>query len=101
MSYETILFAVVAAALYAGTAFMKQLPTDKPEQFDRTKFLATIILGGLIGVVAALKGIVPDQTSVELQLALYAGTTVVIENGIKIVVRFTRKFVEIKWVGWT
>jgi len=92
MSVETIFLALVAAALYAGTAFIKKAPTDKPEEFNWTKFGATIILGAGIGVAAALKGIVPDQTSVELQLALFAGATAIIENAIKTVIRLVRKY---------
>ena len=92
MAVETIFLALVAAALYAGTQFVKKWPSDKPEEFDWTKFFATVILGGLIGVAAALKGIVPDQTSVELQLGLFAGATVIIENGIKTAIRLFRKY---------
>lgn len=93
MAIETIIYAAIAAVLYAGTQFVKKVPTDKPEEFDWNKFLATVGLGAVIGVAAALKGIVPDQTSVELQLALFAGATAVIENGIKIVVRLARKYI--------
>lgn len=93
MAIETIFLALVAAALYAGTQFIKKVvPGDKPEEFDWTKFAATVILGGLIGIAAALKGIVPDQTSVELQIGLFAGATVIIENAIKTVIRLVRKY---------
>ena len=96
MAIETIFLALVAAMLYAGTQFIKKVPTDKPEEFNWTKFLATVVLGGAIGVAAALKGVVPDQTSVELQLALFAGATAVIENGIKIAWRLANKYLMIE-----
>lgn len=92
MVVETIVLAIIAAVMYAGTQFVKKWPTDKPEEFDWYKFGATVGLGLVIGIISASRGIVPDQTSVELQLGLYAGATVIIENAIKIVVRVVRKY---------
>ena len=92
----TIVFAMIAAAMYAGSQFVKKWPGDKPEEFDWYKFGATVVLGGLIGTAASLKGDVVDQTSIELQLFLFAGATAIIENGIKIVVRFIRKYINAK-----
>jgi len=92
----TIMYATIAAIMYAGSQFIKKWPGDKPEDFDWYKFGATVILGGLIGIAAALKGDVVDQTNVELQLLLFAGATAIIENSIKIVVRFIRKYIHAK-----
>ena len=91
MSVETIFLALVAAMLYAGTAFIKKVPSDKPEEFDWAKFFATVILGGLIGVMYARTDIIPDQTGIELQLGVFAGTTAIIENMIKIAWRTIQK----------
>jgi len=92
----TIVFAMIAAVMYAGSQFIKKWPGDNPEDFDLYKFAATVILGGLIGIAAALKGDVVDQTSIELQLFIFAGATAIIENSIKIVVRFIRMYVHAK-----
>jgi len=93
---ETIVFAMIAAVMYAGSQFVKKWPGDNPEDFDWYKFGATVILGGLIGIAVALKGDVVDQTNVELQIFLFAGATAIIENSIKIVVRFIRKYINAK-----
>ena len=89
---QTVVLAIVAAIMYAGTQFMKKEATDKPEQFDWTKFMSTVFLGGIIGIISGLKGIVPSEETIQLQLALFAGSTVIIENVIKIVVRLFRKY---------
>lgn len=88
----TIIVAIIAAASYAATQYLKRIPTDHPEAFDKTKFLATVTLGALIGMVSALNGVIPDQTNVELQLILYAGATVIIENVIKIIYEMLKKY---------
>jgi len=93
MTVETVILAMVAAVLYAGTAFIKKVPMDEPEKFNWVKFLATIVLGLAIGIAAATKGIIPDQTSMELQLGLFAGSTAIIENVIKLVLRIIKKYV--------
>lgn len=92
----TIVFAMIAAIMYASSQFIKKWPGDNPENFDWYKFGATVILGGLIGIAASLNGAIVDQTNVELQIFLFAGATVIIENSIKIVVRFIRRYIYAK-----
>ena len=92
MVIETIILAVLAAIMYAGTEFIKKyLDSEHPETFNYIKFLATIIIGGIIGVAAGYEGTIPTQLSITEQLALYAGSVVVLENVLKIIYRFVIK----------
>ena len=89
MVIETIILAVLAAIMYAGTEFIKKyLDLEHPETFNYVKFLATIIIGGIIGVAAGYEGTIPTQLSITEQLALYAGSVVVLENVLKIIYKF-------------
>ena len=92
MVIETIILAVLAAIMYAGTEFIKKyLDSEHPETFNYIKFLATIIIGGIIGVAVGYEGTIPTQLSITEQLALYAGSVVVLENVLKIIYKFIRK----------
>jgi F0F1-type ATP synthase assembly protein I len=89
MIVETMILAVLAAIMYAGTEFIKKYmdPTN-PENFDYVKFIATIVIGAVIGVASGYQGTIPTELSITEQLALYAGATVVLENVLKIIYRW-------------
>ncbi len=81
MSAETIIYAIIAAILYAGSQYIKK---SGAQNFDATKFTATIIVGAFIGFICYINGIEITELTVEQQLAAYAGLVAVIENLIKI-----------------
>ena len=86
---ETMILAVLAAIVYAGTEFIKKyLDSEHPETFNYVKFVATLIIGAVIGVAAGYEGTIPTQLSITEQLALYAGSVVVLENVLKIIYKF-------------
>lgn len=49
---ETILISVFAAVIYSMSMYIKKnLKSDNPQDFEVTKFLATVIVGAVVGVV--------------------------------------------------
>jgi uncharacterized membrane protein len=89
MILETMVIAVIAAVLYAGTEFIKKnLDPQKPESFDKIKFAATMIIGAVIGAASGYQGTIPTELGITEQLALYAGATVVLENVLRIIYRW-------------
>ena len=84
---ETIIIAVLSAALYAVLGYEKSVG----EKIDLTKAGATMILGGIIGALMVASGIEVTQISVMGQVVMYAGTICVIENAIKAVFRRLKK----------
>lgn len=85
MVVETIVLAVIAAIMYAGTMFLKKnMDPEKPQEFDGGKFGATIVIGAGVGLVFGYSGIIPSESAVVEQLVAYSGATAIIENGLKI-----------------
>ena len=82
---EAIIFAIVAAIVFAASGYLK---SAKDEEFDVTKFGATILVGALVGVVLYVKGAAITESSVTEQFAAYAGIVVIVENVIKAVMRW-------------
>jgi len=82
---EAIIYAVVAAIVFALSGYLK---SAKDEEFDATKFGATILVGALVGVVLYVKGAAITEEAVATQFAAYAGIVVILQNGIKAVMRW-------------
>jgi len=82
---EAIIYAVVAAIVFALSGYLK---SAKDEEFDATKFAATILVGALVGVVLYVKGAAITEEAVATQFAAYAGIVVILENALKAVVRW-------------
>lgn len=80
---ETILIAVASATLYALIGYAKSVG----EEPDLTKAGATMILGGVIGVLMVASGIDVTQIGVMEQVTVYVGLVAVIENVLKALVR--------------
>ncbi len=85
----TIILAVIAAILYAGTQFLKKnMDPQNPEAFDGTKFGATIVIGAGVGLVFGYSGIIPSDSMIAEQLVAYTGMTAIVENLLKIAWRW-------------
>jgi len=82
---EAIIYAVVAAIVFALSGYLK---SAKDEEFDATKFIATVLVGALVGVVLYVKGAAITEEAVATQFAAYAGIVVIVENVIKAVMRW-------------
>ena len=89
MVIETIVLAIIAAIMYAGTQFIKKnMDPENPQAFDGGKFGATIVIGAVVGLVFGYSGLIPSESMVVEQLVAYAGLTAIIENVLKIAIRW-------------
>ena len=85
MVVKTMVLAVIAAIMYAGTQFIKKnMDPEKPQVFDIGKFGATIVVGASVGLLFGYSGIIPSESTVVEQLVAYSGTTAIVENVLKI-----------------
>ena len=82
---EAIVFAIVAAIVFAASGYLK---SAKDEDFDVTKFAATVFVGALVGVVLYIQGAAITEETVATQFAAYAGIVVILQNGLKAVIRW-------------
>jgi len=80
----TILIAIVAAAIFASAGYLKSSGT---ENFDATKFSATVLVGAIVGAVMYFGGVPVTEAGVAEQLAAYAGIVAVVENVLKAFLR--------------
>lgn len=86
---DTVILSIVAAMIYAGSAYLKKnLNENNPESFDAVKFLTTVVIAAGIGVVASSLGVVITEEYVALQLATYGGLTAILENLFKSAYRY-------------
>lgn len=82
------IYPVIAAIITASYLYVRKATGDNRESFDLTKWLSTVIVGGVITVVLIVTG--TDVTAITtdnigIQLVVYSGLIIYIENGIKIV----------------
>ncbi|MCW3128560.1 MAG: hypothetical protein N2V75_00415 [Methanophagales archaeon] len=80
----TILIAVLAAVIFAASGYLKSVGT---ENFDLEKFIATILVGAVVGAVMYASGSPVTESNVAAQLAMYAGVIAVVENVLKAFLR--------------
>ena len=80
----TILIAIVAAAVFAASGYLKSVGT---ENFDTPKFAATVLVGLVVGAVMCASGSPVTESNVAAQLAMYAGVIAVVENVLKAFLR--------------
>jgi len=82
-----LVVSVIGAAIFALVFYAKNNATDL-ENFDWGKFLATLLVGAIIGGVNfAFGGVLPTQGSLEEALVVYAGATAIVETVIKAIWR--------------
>lgn len=80
---------VIAAILTASYLYCAKATGSTPENFDLTKWLSTVIIGGGIAVILVVTG--TDVTlittdNIAMQMIAYSGLIIIVEKGIKIVV---------------
>ncbi|MDP2954428.1 MAG: hypothetical protein Q8O76_14085 [Chloroflexota bacterium] len=85
MEYFTILYAVFAALGYALLFYAKAYQGG--EQFSQTKFLATLLVGAGIGVLAVVTGSPITKEGAEAQLLTLASVIVLLDNILKLIWR--------------
>jgi hypothetical protein len=84
-----VLEASVMAAVYSGLFYAKHWQQAK-EPFEWQKFAATLAVGIVVGVVAALSGGEVFQADIETKLVAYAGAIALIETILKLGYRSLR-----------
>jgi len=86
MDYLTLVYALIAAIVYAASFYIKNRQTSG-EPFDPAKFTATLIVGLIIGIVALLTGSTLTEMDMVTQLIAYAGLVTLIETWLKTLIR--------------
>ena len=80
----TIVVAILAAIIFAASGYLKSVGT---ENFEPTKFTATVLVGIVVGAVMYASGSPVTEANVATQLAMYAGVIAVVENVLKAILR--------------
>lgn len=91
MDPATILVAVVGAMVYSLSTYFSQRVGDDPESFDPRKFVRAVIIGLVVGVYAAVRGLELDMASYR-NLSEAAGVTVVADQLTKLVWRSYKRW---------
>jgi len=80
----TILIAILAAIIFAASGYLKSAGT---ENFEATKFAATVLVGIVVGAVMYVSGSPLTEANVTTQIGIYAGIVAVVENVLKAILR--------------
>lgn len=84
MDWTIIVFTVISAAIYGGIFFIKAYLTTEPKPpFDTYKFMATLVVAIIIGVIATFSGATLNEAELIAQLGQYAGYTAIVETLLK------------------
>lgn len=86
MDISAIILAAIAGAVY-GVLFYIKAQQNSGEDFDNTKFGATVLLAAIIGVAMSATGMPVTQATLEVQIAAYVGYVVVLETVLKLIWR--------------
>ena len=87
MDWTIVIFTVGSAIVYGGTFFIKAYMTADPKPpFDRYKFMATLVVAAIIGVIAAFSGATLNEAEILTQHGQYAGYTAIVETLLKAIV---------------
>lgn len=85
--FLTLILPIVAAILTASYLYVVKTSGSTPENFDLIKFSSTVIVGTGIGVFAYVGNVPITADNIGFQLVALSGLIIVVENGIKLVVR--------------
>jgi hypothetical protein len=81
MAWETVVIPVIAAVVYAVAGYLAQVSKpDNTEPFVWQKFLATAVVGLVIGFIAWVTGVEVTMEMVGQQILLYAGLIALIQK---------------------
>jgi len=82
-----VILAILAAIVYAVGGYFK---SSGMENFQLEKFLATVLVGALVGGTIYATGSPLTEESVRTQFLAYAGIVVLVETGLKGLLRRIR-----------
>jgi len=91
MEVGTVLLSVFAAIVYSLSMYVKKAMKEKPDKFDVSKFITTVIWGAIIGLVLSNSGVKITEQNVEAQFVAYAGLIALTENIVKFIIRAIRR----------
>ncbi len=81
-------YSLIAAIVYSASFYLKS-----GENFELSKFLATCVVGVMIGVMAFSVGIHVSEEFVITQMVVYAGAICLLETWIKLAIRWINKLI--------
>lgn len=84
---EAVIKAVVAALVYSIVFYIKKRESAKPEDFNRFKFISTLIVGVIIGLALWSSGVPLSQMTLAEELAAMTGTIALVESVLKTLYR--------------
>lgn len=89
MEYMQILIWAFIGLIYAGYGYLTNKIGDWSTEFQAMRFLITIVMGAIVGIVLALLGIelTPETITTYLQMPLFMGLGIlyVIERAVKMI----------------
>lgn len=84
MDWTTVVFAVIAAAVYGIIFFAKAwLTMDPKPPFDPYKFGATLVVAIIVGLIAGMSGSTLTEAEFLIQMGAYAGYVAMLETLLK------------------
>lgn len=84
--------AMAMAAVYSALFFVKKrMKSDTDEPFDKKKFLATVLVGAVVGAGMALSGAPVTQATIMTMLPQYVGAIALAEALVKAVFRGVKR----------
>jgi drug/metabolite transporter (DMT)-like permease len=94
----TMLYAIIAAMVYAGTFWVKKKASESPESFDWVKFGITIAFGAMIGLVMYLQNQVITEAGIWDQITTYFALIVFLQTNLMTLYKqiFEKKKIEEK-----
>jgi len=96
ISIGNILTAALCAAGYSIVYYSKTAADNPEETFDKYKFLATVLVGVMVGLSLEIAGINLAKEQLSTKLAAYSGTIAMLETSLKVVYRsYLRKYLRI------
>ena len=89
---ETVVIAVIAGLLYGMTTFLHK----EGQTFKLNKLIGTLVISALIGIGAASSGQEVTEDMIAMQLVVYAGAVMFVENLVKIYITKSDKLISTK-----
>lgn len=87
----TVGTALLASVIYSFAFYAKSTQDLDPENFQPKKFIATLLVGAVVGVSMELGGGALAFESFQTELAAMAGTIAIVESLIKAIYRSVKK----------
>lgn len=85
---QQTLMGMMLAAVYSVVFYSKKRANETNfEDFNTSKFMATVVVGAIVGAGFAMLGLEVSADTIELTLASYVGVIAIVESLLKVVWR--------------